>query len=65
MVNNWTANNIPDQSGRVAMVTGANSGLGYESSRELARKGATVIMACRNPQKAERAKVQLSIRDFC
>lgn len=59
MVNNWTANNIPDQSGRVAMVTGANSGLGYESSRELARKGATVIMACRNPQKAERAKAQI------
>lgn len=59
MVKSWTANDIPNQSGRVAIVTGANSGLGYESSRELARKGATVIMACRNPHKAESAKAQI------
>ncbi len=59
MVKNWTANDIPNQSGRVAIVTGANSGLGYESSRALARKGATVIMACRNPNKAESAKAQI------
>jgi NAD(P)-dependent dehydrogenase (short-subunit alcohol dehydrogenase family) len=47
----WTAANIPDQSGRVAVVTGANVGLGYHTSLELARKGAVVVMACRNQAK--------------
>lgn len=52
----WTANDIPDQTGRTALVTGANSGLGYETSLALARKGADVIMACRNLKKGEEAK---------
>jgi len=52
---NWTKNNIPDLNGKVFVVTGANSGLGYESSLALAEKGATVIMACRNLEKAQRA----------
>lgn len=51
----WTASNIPDQTGRVAVVTGANGGLGLETTRELARKGATVVMGVRNREKAERA----------
>ncbi len=51
----WTANDIPDQHGRVAVVTGANGGLGLETTRELARKGATVVMGVRNQEKAERA----------
>jgi NAD(P)-dependent dehydrogenase (short-subunit alcohol dehydrogenase family) len=51
----WTAEDIPDQSGRVAVVTGANGGLGLETARELARKGARVMMAVRNQQKAEEA----------
>ena len=51
----WTANDIPDQDGRVAVVTGANGGLGLETTRELARKGATVVMGVRNQEKAEQA----------
>ena len=51
----WTINDMPDQTGRVAIVTGANSGLGYESSLALASKGAEVIMACRNLQKGQSA----------
>jgi len=52
----WTAADMPDQSGRVAVVTGANSGLGLETARELARKGALVVMAARNLEKAAAAE---------
>lgn len=55
----WTANDIPDQTGRVAVVTGANSGLGLETSRELARKGATVVMAARNVEKGDAARDEI------
>ncbi|MCL1693049.1 MAG: oxidoreductase [Actinomycetia bacterium] len=55
----WTANDIPDQDGRVAVVTGANGGLGLETARELARKGAIVVMGVRNQEKAERAVVDI------
>ena len=51
----WTTDNIPDLSGKVAIVTGANSGIGYETALALAQKGATVVMACRNLQKANPA----------
>ena len=52
----WSAEDIPDQSGRVAVVTGANGGLGLEVSRELARKGAHVVLAARDQGKAEGAR---------
>jgi NAD(P)-dependent dehydrogenase (short-subunit alcohol dehydrogenase family) len=52
----WTESDIPDQSGRIALVTGANGGLGYETARALASKGATVIMAARNMEKAAAAE---------
>jgi NAD(P)-dependent dehydrogenase (short-subunit alcohol dehydrogenase family) len=51
----WTAADIPDQRGRVAVVTGANSGLGLVVARELARAGASVVVACRNTGKGEAA----------
>ncbi|NJO05505.1 MAG: SDR family NAD(P)-dependent oxidoreductase [Chloroflexaceae bacterium] len=52
----WTAASIPDQTGKVVVVTGANSGLGYETTLALARKGAHIVMACRNMQKGEVAR---------
>jgi NAD(P)-dependent dehydrogenase (short-subunit alcohol dehydrogenase family) len=51
----WTANDIPSQSGRTFVVTGANSGLGYISTLELARHGARVVMAVRTVAKGEDA----------
>ncbi|WP_313696169.1 oxidoreductase [Halorarum halobium] len=51
----WTAADVPDQSDRRAVVTGANSGIGLEATRELARAGATVVMACRGVERGESA----------
>ncbi len=59
MSENWTVNNIPDQSGKIIIITGANSGIGYESARELTRKGAEVIVASRDPVKAEQAILKI------
>ncbi len=55
MSDKWTAADIPDQSGRTAVVTGANSGLGSITARELARKGAAVILACRDTARGDDA----------
>lgn len=51
----WSSADIPDLSGRAAVVTGANGGLGLESARALAAAGAEVVIAARNQEKAERA----------
>ena len=56
----WTADDIPDQSGRTAVVTGANSGLGLVTARELARHGATVIITARDEDKAESARAAIT-----
>lgn len=50
---------IPSQKGKIAIVTGANIGVGYETVVGLAKKEAKVIMACRNKQKAEKAKMEI------
>jgi NAD(P)-dependent dehydrogenase (short-subunit alcohol dehydrogenase family) len=52
----WSEKDIPDQSGRVAVVTGANSGIGYVAARELARKGARVVLACRSEARGAEAR---------
>ena len=55
MATSWSRDDIPDQSGRIAIVTGANSGIGLEAARELARNGAHVVLACRSEAKANEA----------
>lgn len=52
----WTVANIPRQDGKLAIVTGANSGIGLHASRELARAGCAVILACRSAEKATATK---------
>jgi NAD(P)-dependent dehydrogenase (short-subunit alcohol dehydrogenase family) len=59
---NWTAEQIPDQRGRVVIVTGANTGIGFETAAALAANNATVVMACRNRSKAEDAIVRIRER---
>ena len=54
-MSNWNTANIPDQTGRTAVVTGANTGIGYETAAALAAKGADVVLAVRNLEKGKEA----------
>ena len=56
----WTAADIPDQTGRVAVITGANTGLGYETAAALADHGARVVLAVRNLEKGKDAAARIS-----
>ena len=51
----WTTADIPDQTGRTAVITGANTGLGFETAAALAAKGAHVVLAVRNLDKGQNA----------
>lgn len=59
MNEHWTLDNAPDLSGKVMIVTGGNSGLGYESVKAFAMKGAEVILASRTMEKGEQAKAEI------
>lgn len=54
-MSNWTVQDMPRQNGRIVLVTGANSGIGFEIALAFAQKGARVIMACRNMEKGQAA----------
>jgi len=56
---NWTLNDIPDLIGKTIIVTGANTGLGFESVKAFAQNGANVVMACRSFEKGEMARKQI------
>ena len=59
MKQQWTAKDIPDQTGKRAIVTGANSGVGFQTARELARAGAEVVLACRSAERGEAAAAKI------
>jgi len=59
-MNSWTEQDIPDQHGRVAIVTGANTGLGFETARMLAERGAAVVLAVRDVAKGDQAAARIA-----
>ncbi len=59
MSEQWTTTDIPDLTGKIMIVTGGNSGIGYDVAKEFARKGARTILACRSMEKAQTALSQI------
>jgi NAD(P)-dependent dehydrogenase (short-subunit alcohol dehydrogenase family) len=60
MSSKWTAADVPDQSGRIAVITGANTGIGYEAAAVLADKGAHVVLAVRDLDKGKEAVARIA-----
>ena len=56
----WSTKDIPDLTNKTALITGANSGLGYCTAKALAEKGCRVILACRTLEKSNQAKYKLN-----
>jgi NAD(P)-dependent dehydrogenase (short-subunit alcohol dehydrogenase family) len=56
----WKPSDVPDQTGRIALVTGANSGIGFEAARTLASRGAHVLLACRDQARGEAARARIA-----
>ena len=60
MTAKWTSDDVPGQQGRLAVVTGANTGLGFETARVLAGRGASVVLAVRDTEKGKRAAARIA-----
>ena len=60
MTAKWTSDDVPGQHGRVAVVTGANTGLGFETARVLAARGASVVLAVRDTEKGKAAAARIA-----
>ncbi len=60
MTAKWTSGDVPGQQGRLAVVTGANTGLGFETARVLAARGASVVLAVRDTEKGKRAAARIA-----
>ena len=60
MTKKWTTDDVPDQHGRLAVVTGANTGLGFETAQVLAGRGASVVLAVRDIEKGKRAAARIA-----
>ncbi len=60
----WTKNNMPDQTGKTVIVTGANVGIGFKTALALYDKGAHVVITCRTAEKVEATFFSMSITFF-
>lgn len=57
----WTARDIPDQHGRTAVITGANTGIGFETAKALALRGAEMVLAVRDTDKGKHAAAEIAL----